>query len=384
MSRATETAKDALAPPEEDPLLKSAAQSGEVTVARARLAIVVPLFVLQVVRAWEGPLWGVGMVMTAAALVWSGAAFLAVRRYYRPAVGYLSSAGDVTLVSLTLLGYVLAGMPALGPGARVAFDVYLLALAGTSFRYDGRAPLIAGGLAVLQFLGVCGFAATRWPGPEPFPWSMVGGRVLVLVAMTVVAAAIVRKARRLREASIHDRLTGLLNRAAFEDRLREELSRARRFDRAFAVALVDVDLFKRVNDTYGHAAGDAVLQQVAMSLRRGTRAADIVARWGGEEFAFLLPETRPEGAILHMERVRAAVAMEDLVAGPHRPPVRLTVSVGLAAFPLDGPDLSELLGRADRRLYEAKRWGRNRVVGARPSGPGEPERPGDAHPPTLT
>jgi diguanylate cyclase (GGDEF)-like protein len=213
--------------------------------------------------------------------------------------------------------------------------------------------------------------------------SVVVSRLVLLMAMTSIAVALVQKARLLREASIHDRLTSLLNRAAFEDRLREEASRALRFGRTFAVAILDIDHFKRINDTHGHAAGDAVLQQVAAALRRGNRTSDIVARWGGEEFAFLLPETRAEGAVLHMERVRAAVAMEDLVAGSARQAVRLTVSVGVATFPEDRQDPGEALALADARLYEAKRLGRNRVVGPRPTGQGGTARTADAPLPSL-
>ncbi len=385
MSPEAEAAESALAPREEDPLLKSAAHSGELTVARARLWIIVPLLFIQLLPGWDWPMRRVGVTMSLVGLAWSLGLLWLVRRSYRPALGFLSSAGDVTLVTATLLGYVLGGLPGLVPGSRVAFEVYFLALVATTFRYDWRAPALAGVVAVAQFAGVATFAASRWDASlaGPFPWNVVVARLILLVAMTFVAMAIVDKARRLREASIHDRLTGLLNRAAFEDRLREEASRSLRSGRSFAVAVLDVDLFKRINDTHGHAAGDAVLQQVAGALRRGIRTADIVARWGGEEFAFLLPESRTEGAVLHMERLRAAIAMDDLVAGSTQQMVRLTVSVGVATFPDDGRDPGEALARADARLYEAKRLGRNRVVGPRPLGPAEPVRTAEALPLVL-
>jgi diguanylate cyclase (GGDEF)-like protein len=383
MNPAKQAAQEALAPRAEDPLLKSAAHSGELTVARARVWLTLPLLAMQFLPGWSaGPLWRVGITTTGFAALWSVAMWWVVRRRYSPVLGFVSSAGDVSLVTATLVGYIYAGFPELAATSRVAFEVYLLALAAASFRYDWRAPALAGGFAVVQYTWVCFFAASRVElGSGRFPWNVVVARLVLLLAMICISVALVQKARLLREASIHDRLTGLLNRAAFEDRLREEASRALRFGRIFAVAVLDVDLFKRINDTHGHAAGDAVLQQIAAALRRGNRTPDIVARWGGEEFAFLLPETRAEGAVLHMERVRAAVAMEDLVAGSARQAVRLTVSVGVATFPDDGQDVGEALARADARLYEAKRLGRNRVVGPRPTGQGEPARTVDPPPP---
>jgi diguanylate cyclase (GGDEF)-like protein len=379
MNPATQAAQHALLPRSEDPLLKSAAHSGELTVARARVFVTLPLLLMQFLPGWGGPLHMVGLATTGVAFVWSVAMWWAVRRRYTPAMGFWSSAGDVTLVSATHLCYVLAGFPELAANSRVAYEVYLIALAASGFRYDWRVPAVSGGVAVAQYLAVCVYAAHTLQGaPVRFPWNVVVSRVVLLLVMVSVSVALVQKARRLREASIHDRLTGLLNRAAFEDRLREEASRALRFGRTFAVAILDVDLFKRINDSHGHAAGDAVLQQLAAVLRRGNRTADILARWGGEEFVFLLPETRAEGAVLHMERVRVAVAMEELVAGSARQVERLTASVGVATFPEDGRDGGEALARADARLYEAKRLGRNRVVGPRPGGAAEAARGAEA------
>lgn len=169
---------------------------------------------------------------------------------------------------------------------------------------------------------------------------------------------------RLREhisaLSTHDPLTGALNRRGMIPLLQRELELAARHGRPFAVAMLDLDHFKLVNDAHGHAAGDAVLAGFAaraMQLKRGT---DLLARWGGEEFLLVLPETSLDDATIAVERIRAGVAAAPL--GERLPIV--TVSAGVAALGPDiaGPEFDALLSRADERLYLAKTL-RNRVVG---------------------
>jgi diguanylate cyclase (GGDEF)-like protein len=174
----------------------------------------------------------------------------------------------------------------------------------------------------------------------------------------------------LARVAVTDPLTGLQNRRSLDDHLGRELDRARRYGSAFTLALLDIDHFKPVNDTYGHAVGDRILVLVSRALERLVRKTDVVARWGGEEFLVLAPETPAERALLLGERLREAVAMAaSREAG--LPPV--TASIGLAssdAAPADGA--SELIERADRALYEAKRRGRNRCVDARELAEPEP------------
>lgn len=167
---------------------------------------------------------------------------------------------------------------------------------------------------------------------------------------------------RLEELASTDQLTGLSNRRQFFAWLEDEARRAERFGRPLCVAMVDVDHFKKVNDTYGHGVGDRVLAAVAQTLRDSVRAVDRVARVGGEEFAILFPETRVEAAAAILERIREAVAAEKMTAGEGS--FSVTVSCGVAQRQ-SGESGEELLSRADDALYAAKAAGRNQVQVAR-------------------
>lgn len=170
----------------------------------------------------------------------------------------------------------------------------------------------------------------------------------------------------LRAQSATDFLTGLPNRRAFFETAETELARAKRHDFNLVVMLIDVDHFKRVNDTVGHAAGDRVLVAVAQTLRNGMRQGDVVARLGGEEFVALLSYCEPADALRFADRLREAVAGQWVDVGDDVPPVRLTISVGLADAAAHGLDINRLLARADDALYAAKGAGRNRTVLADP------------------
>ena len=158
-----------------------------------------------------------------------------------------------------------------------------------------------------------------------------------------------------------DGLTQVFNRRYFEDAIERELSRSRRYTRPLSLVLLDIDHFKKINDTYGHLAGDAVLKEVALTVRGRTRREDVFARFGGEEFALLLPEVDQKGAGTLAEKARKLIEKhhfafdgEDIV---------VTVSAGVATVQKKNETPVELIRRADEKLYEAKTAGRNRVVG---------------------
>ncbi|HET9423893.1 MAG TPA: diguanylate cyclase [Gemmatimonadaceae bacterium] len=166
--------------------------------------------------------------------------------------------------------------------------------------------------------------------------------------------------RRLEELATTDPLTRILNRRALADRLGIEMERARRFEGALAILLVDIDHFKRVNDTAGHLAGDEVLRQVAGLIQGAVRTVDIVARYGGEEFVVILPETGPDGAMIFAERLRERISSHEFAVGERH--IRLTVSVGIATFPTtDVSTADDFFARADSSMYRAKSDGRNQV-----------------------
>ena len=176
-----------------------------------------------------------------------------------------------------------------------------------------------------------------------------------LLAQQIAALIDVAQAlRRERRAAVTDSLTGLLNRRGFDERLREEIGRATRTGRPLALVLADCDELKRVNDGLGHEAGDRVLEAFANLLREQKRLTDIAGRLGGDEFALLLPETDAADATLVAERL--LVRLRSLTETP------ITASIGVAAFPVDGPTSSALLRAADRALYAAKHGGKNRLA----------------------
>jgi diguanylate cyclase (GGDEF)-like protein len=163
---------------------------------------------------------------------------------------------------------------------------------------------------------------------------------------------------RIEQLAFTDALTGLPNRVLFDDRIRQAMATAKRYDRGFAVMYLDVDRFKEINDECGHAAGDAVLREVGARLRRTLRESDTVARFGGDEFVVLQPIVDGPGDAADLARKIVASFGTPLRAGDIQRDVRL--SIGIALYPQDAGTLEELLDLADRALYAAKRAGRNR------------------------
>lgn len=161
--------------------------------------------------------------------------------------------------------------------------------------------------------------------------------------------------------SITDELTGLYNYRFMQERVQDEIERARRFGRSLSLLMIDVDNFKIFNDTYGHIAGDRALAQLATAFRGELRDIDVLCRYGGEEFTIILPETDADGAFVAADKVREAVAAHRFPDADGNANVRMTVSIGLATFPAHADDREELLRQADNALYRAKRSGRNRV-----------------------
>src|SRR5262249_47903982 len=161
-----------------------------------------------------------------------------------------------------------------------------------------------------------------------------------------------------------DPKTGLFNARHFAVALSEEIGRARRFERPMSLIMADLDLLRDINNSFGHLAGDPVLRGMAESFRAHLRHYDVPARFGGEEFSILLPETPPEQAMEIAERIRRAVAGRTFDVETSSEPIRATVSIGVAGFPKDGMDANELIHQADLAVYRAKLQGRNRVLGA--------------------
>lgn len=159
---------------------------------------------------------------------------------------------------------------------------------------------------------------------------------------------------QLQSEATRDPLTGLGNRRIYREQLGIELSRAARYQTVFVIGVFDLDNFKSINDTYGHASGDRILRQTAQIISNSIRKTDLVTRWGGEEFVVLMPQTNLEGGREVAERIRRTLESELGAMG-------VTVSGGLASYPADGADEASLFAHADRALYRAKAEGKNRI-----------------------
>jgi diguanylate cyclase (GGDEF)-like protein/putative nucleotidyltransferase with HDIG domain len=180
---------------------------------------------------------------------------------------------------------------------------------------------------------------------------------LILIRRSLAVPALEEKIRV-------DPKTGLFNSRHFAEQLEDELARALRFERPLAVIMSDLDLLRDINNTHGHLAGDAVLQRIADTIRATVRSYDVAARFGGEEFAILLPETTAGEAFEIAERIRRALAGQAIEVPTAEKQIRATISCGVAAFPADGDTSTKLLHEADLAVYRAKAQGRNRVIAA--------------------
>ena len=197
----------------------------------------------------------------------------------------------------------------------------------------------------------------------------VGGRVALfdyllnvdrrLSNPTIIERSAFEKTER---SAITDHLTGLFNRGHFDECLRKELNRCRRYGQSASLLMMDIDDFKSLNDRHGHPAGDAVLRDVGRLLVQRVRDIDVAARYGGEEFAVILPETRRTSAFVVAERIRSEMHRHFRRKGPAAGEAGLTLSGGISSFPDDADSAELLLERADQALYRAKREGKNRVA----------------------
>jgi diguanylate cyclase (GGDEF)-like protein/putative nucleotidyltransferase with HDIG domain len=225
---------------------------------------------------------------------------------------------------------------------------------GHSFRESGLFGVEAISVdVVLTILGVSLAAFWNWN-----PWLIFAALApLVVVHRSLSVPQLQAEARV-------DPKTGLYNARYFATTLAAELARAARFERPMSLIMADLDLLRDINNSYGHLAGDAVLKGIAEIFHAELRHYDVPARFGGEEFSILLPETPPEQAMEIAERIRRAVAEREFEVETAAEPIRATVSLGVAGFPKDGADANELIHQADLAVYRGKLQGRNRVVGA--------------------
>jgi diguanylate cyclase (GGDEF)-like protein len=254
---------------------------------------------------------------------------------------------------------------------------FLMGMAGGAVaNYSGH-PRTATATVILVML-----PATVWLALEDnvLTRAMAIGAVIYVVAAfraaTTLSASLRRSIRLTHELAIAradaerlartDELTGMRNRRAFYELGELAMAQAKRYDDPIAVISLDIDHFKKVNDTWGHATGDETLRLVALIIQRTIRTSDIAGRVGGEEFAIVLPRATPEQALAMAERLRAA--MEKAPLYHDRGEIHFTSSFGVAVRDAENDTLDRLLAEADKALYEAKEGGRNRVVCAKREG----------------
>jgi len=309
----------------------------------------------------------------------SAAAVISAGTYVATAGGWNLKQRDPSLVTplnilgiLMQLGVVLAAPQLTFPYIANLFTVFAF----------GMIWLPLGASVMLWLFGAIGIAIVFYlsqgrigmPSSSPFElvlvwlyFSMILGRCLLLSvtanAMRTRLASSRRKLTELLEQvqrlASHDELTGTLNRRSLMAALEREHSRSERGGSSFSIAMIDLDHFKRVNDTYGHAVGDQVLREFAATVRDAMRTTDEFGRYGGEEFLVILLGESPEFALTATERIRAAVGARDW--SPLTPDLPVTLSAGIATH-CKGESIEQVMHRADQALYQAKRAGRNTVV----------------------
>ena len=359
------------APP--DALMLELGAGGELLVAKLRAALSLALLLLPLVNIVTGeymPTEGIaGMFGVILAVAASQVLLLLARQQRRFRwLPWVTTSYDVSLTTFVLALLALSSLAA-SLNSMVVWAFYLVAVCMTALRNDGRLTLYTGALAMLQYAALAAVVFALAQTPEQLASADYGTarvsnvlqRVLLIAIVTAITAAVVYRMQRLVELSGSDGLTGLPNRTLLVHHFPALLDGAREHGGSLALGLINLDYFRRINDEAGHAIGDRALRHAVGVLREGLEEGDLLVRLGGEEFVLLMP--LPAGrAWERLEALRRDLATRPFVANADADPLRITFSAGLACWPQDGADLSQMMRRADLRLSRAKLEGRNRVV----------------------
>jgi diguanylate cyclase (GGDEF)-like protein len=259
----------------------------------------------------------------------------------------LAMAGFITWVSVHA-----------GAGRAALVNLYHVVIIATAVALGPRATVLMLAVIVAAVLSLNGASGAADGMPEPL--LTLAPMALVAYVSARLADDIRRAIERIRFISETDELTRLYNLRAFMH-IAERLHRqAKRYGRSYALLMIDSDNLKSVNDAHGHQAGNELLKITTTSIRRELRETDVAARYGGDEFILLLPETAAVGACELAERIRRSVADKGMEARGMRIPI--SVSIGVAAFPEHGSDLRSIMNKSDQAMYLSKKTGRNRVT----------------------
>jgi len=269
----------------------------------------------------------------------------------------------VEAIVATCLVTALVGLT--GYGSSPFFFGYYLVAAAVALSMGGRAAVAYAAVASLAYVGLLALdpAAGAYEYGDLLRFGLNIGSIWLLAYLAAVFGSEERRTRSaVLRMSLTDPLTGLYNRGQLNTMLEQEIQRTRRSDRTFSLLMVDLDGLKGVNDQLGHHRGDQVLRSLGGIIQRSIRTVDTAARYGGDEFLVLLPETDPGGALVVAEKIRAGAEALSVTLG--REELSASVSIGLVSYPHDGQGMEELLIAADRAMYAAKALGKNQISGS--------------------
>jgi len=353
-----------------DEIMLEIGAGGELLIARIRIGATLLLLLLPIANlllggsyyeSFSGALGAFGAFLLS--LLWLRLA--KHHRLYRW-LPFVSAACDVSMVSAVLCTLALNN-PSAGLNSVVVWCCYPLAIISTSLRNDVRVCLLAGGLAIVQFSLLSIFIMHQGSSPvASVDYGTVSvsnqvQRIVILIAISMLTAVVVYRMQLLVQLSGTDGLTGLPNRLYLNHRVPHLLQQAKLENATLSIAIIDMDLFKRINDDLGHIIGDRALRHAVQILREQLNAEEPLIRIGGEEF--LLVMRMPIGSAWErIEFLRKHLNANPFLSHRDAAPRTMSFSAGLACCPHDASDISGLLKHADRRLQAAKLQGRNRVI----------------------
>ena len=295
-----------------DQALVRARSDGEKLVAFLRLGFIVSFGAIRLSGGLGQESWKLQIGICAVALAYGLGMLLFAVKLTQPWASWVSTAVDISLITGALCLYLVDGSPLSAVNNRIYFETYFFVIVTGTLRYDWRLSAFATVLAVSEFLGLTAYVVTHWD-LNSMESAVAGSfnreshalRIMLLCGVGVSSVAVAHWARHLRLMVGTDHLTGLSQRRPFLERVHEELERSSSTRATMSLALLDVDEFKRFNDSFGHLSGDRALQLLAERLRKSVRTSDLVARFGGEEFVVAFPRMDVERAVKRVNELRA-------------------------------------------------------------------------------
>lgn len=312
----------------------------------------------------------ISIVTAFIAIILATIIYIAVTRNIKiPGLLWLITISDISLISFVLLLLAIYSNPLVATNSLIVWQMYGLVILATTLRLNVRITIWCGIICISQYTLLVLYLFFSWDLTDPkfnsedygrFSWSIQIGRVIVLALTTIIATGFVSRSRRLVVFSGTDSLTGLKNRAYFEYEFANSVKESVTSLKPLTLLFLDLDDFKMINDKYGHRTGDRALQAFADILNDNMSELQLAARWGGEEFVLMLPDTVKEEAVEKLEHINS-VLQKQLDVGEEQQ-INIRFCAGVVECPSEGQDVHELISMADDRMLRAKRQGKNRVI----------------------